>query len=89
MEEIKEKQEERQKEDEQQEKLQEKRKTEKAEEPTGTNNQQDMNQQLEDADTLLSESAAVTLVLVPCILHWKTGQRRITCSRWKQNSSAM
>lgn len=61
MEEIKEKQEERQKEDERQEKLQEKRKTEKAEEPTGTNNQQDMNQQLEDADTLLSETeAAVT-----------------------------
>ena len=29
------------------------------------------------------------LVLVQCILHLRTGQRRITHSKWKQNSSAM
>ena len=26
---------------------------------------------------------------VQCILHWRTGQRETTHSRWKQNSSAM
>ena len=35
-----------------------------------------------------SVSAEVTLVLVQCILHLKTGQRKTTNSKWKQNSSA-
>ena len=34
-----------------------------------------------------SVSAEVTLVLVQCILHLRTGLRRMTHSRWKQNSS--
>ena len=36
-----------------------------------------------------SVSAEVTLDLVQCILHLRTGQRKITHLRWKQNSSAM
>ena len=36
-----------------------------------------------------SVSAEVTLVLVQCILHLRTGLRRTAHSRWKPNSSAM